>query len=257
MNMREGGSFALGIVVGMSLTLIALVYLPGCGDEASSLWFCGETQDVVIASLEFIVKLTGSLAWPISIFSIAFLFRQQIRLLISKIESLTAPGIGFSLVAKQGASADMALPLGEKLTKLNPNVLRSSPVARIEARIQEDLKELLPGEREGQLLTALAQTRLEAAFNLAYANIFGSQIRALKDLNQRGGTISRSEAELAFENFKSENKVFSNWPFDQYIMFLRHYLFIDEVQGDFILTDYGREFLAYLGRKGLSEDRMH
>jgi hypothetical protein len=257
MDIRRGGTFALGMIVGISSVLIALVYWPGCGEEVSSLWFCGETQDVVIASLDFIVKLTASLAWPISVFSIAVLFRQQIRHLISKIESLTALGLGVSMTAKQGMSADSDAPLGDKIAKLEPNVLRSSSVAQIEEWIQQDLMKLPKEKREEQLLTALAQTRLEAMFNLAYANIFGSQIKALRELNERGGHISRTDAEAAFEQLKIERKIFSDWTLDRYIWFLRHYGFIDEVQGDLVLSDYGKEFLAYLSRKGLSENRMN
>ena len=207
--------------------------------------------------LAILENLFSSIAWPLAAFAIFFTFRSQLRDLIPKIESISAPGVSIGMAKGQGNTPLGEPPIRPSIERLNPNVLRSAPLAGIEHSLQNDLNAVPVDQREAQLLTSLAQTRLESAFNLAYANIFGSQIRALRLLNDRGGKISRETADFEFKALQKEHQVFSDWSLDQYLNFLRHYLFIDEVQGEFVLTDFGREFLAHLSRKGLSEERLH
>jgi hypothetical protein len=203
-------------------------------------------------------NLIASLAWPLAVVAVVLIFKHQIRELIPKIENLTGPG-GMSIGLKrvQGAGLADEEPIKQTLEKLSPNVLRTQPLEKLEDSLRAELETLEVPQRIPVLLTALAQTRLESAFNLAYANIFGSQIRALRLLNDRGGKIDRASAEKEFAELKANTPAIQDWSLDLYLQFLRHYLFIDEVSGEFILTDFGREFLAYLSRRGLSDDRIN
>lgn len=208
--------------------------------------------------LLIVSNLISSLGWPIAAFVVVFTFRHQIREFIPKIEKLTGPGgMSIGLKAGQGNTPVGEEPVKKALEKLTPNVLRTQPMEKVEESLRTELLVLEEEQRIPVLLTALAQTRLESAFNLAYANIFGSQIRALRLLNDRGGKIDRTEAEKEFLDLKANTPALQDWSLDLYLKFIRQYLFIDEVEGQLILTDFGREFLAYLSRKGLSEDRMN
>ncbi len=93
MSFREGGKFALGLVFGLLSTVFVLVYWPGCGDTRSTLWFCGESPDVVIATLEFISQLANSLSWPIGILLLGLMFHRKINTLLGSITRIKAPGI--------------------------------------------------------------------------------------------------------------------------------------------------------------------
>jgi hypothetical protein len=81
------------MAIGVSATLIAFVYLPGCGQEVSSLWFCGESPSVVIATLDFIAKLIAAIAWPIVVLLLGLLFQGKINSLLGSMRRLKAPGI--------------------------------------------------------------------------------------------------------------------------------------------------------------------
>lgn len=175
-----------------------------------------------------------------------------------KIEKLTGPGgMSIGLKAGQGVGSSTEEPINRTLEKLSPNVLRTQPLQKLEDSLRKELQSLDESQRMPVLLKALAQSRLEGAFNLVYANIFGSKIRALRMLNERGGRIDRASAEKNFNELKSNTPAIQDWTLDFYLQFLRRYLFMDEISGYFILTDFGREFLAYLSRQGLSEDRMN
>lgn len=93
MRLLEGGKFALGITLGAVSTLAVIVYAPGCGDETSSLWFCGESQGVITASLDAIVRIIASIAWPTAIVILALLFQRNIIHLLSGITRLKAPWV--------------------------------------------------------------------------------------------------------------------------------------------------------------------
>ena len=67
------------------------------------------------------------------------------------------------------------------------------------------------------LLRNLATARVERDFERVYSEIFDSQIRALAELNQAGGTAPRADAVRFYEQVQQKfphafaDKTFSQW----------------------------------------------
>jgi hypothetical protein len=198
--------------------------------------------------------LAGKLAWPGVVVFIAWLFRASIRGFLNRIVNIRTAGLDVSAPTHQDVSSKAVLALTEQL---EPNILRSSPVAHIEMAIRSDLDKVPEDRKMHLLLTALAQTRLESVFNLAYANIFGSQIKGLRHLVNQGGSATWQEVEREFEVLQSTMPTLSGWSVETYLKYLVNYRLIETDALGVKITDFGREFLAYLPRVGLSEDRMN
>ncbi|MCF1710915.1 hypothetical protein L0V05_19065 [Tabrizicola sp. J26] len=199
----------------------------------------------------------AALSWPVSIIVVAILFRAPIKNAIDRIQRLSGSGFEVGLSAKQENALDNRSELREVLESLDPNVLRSVPQETIESSLRADLDKVSEEKRQSLLLTALAKSRLESAFNLAYANIFGSQIHLLRQLINRGGHVSQDELEREFAVLQSENSTFLDWTLSKYLEYLHFYNFVSKDEDGISITDFGREFLSYLSRMGLSEERLN
>jgi hypothetical protein len=134
---------------------------------------------------------------------------------------------------------------------MDPNVL-----SRFENSILDDLKKLNVTEKSPLLVTALAQAIAERIFAIAYANIFGSQIIALKELNTRGPHVLEA-AEKYFQELRARDPLFSDWNLGRYLRFLEVFEFIEQKDSTYSITAFGKEFLLFLTRYQLSEQRQH
>lgn len=205
--------------------------------------------------LEFIADMAGHVAWPIAIVVLALAFRSKVDELLPRITKIGSSGVELSL-PKQSTEASGELQSEEiSDTKLVP--LRDDVALSIERRNKEALDKFSSdaNEREELLLRALTAQQMEKNFLLVYQGIFGSQIRALRLLNERN--IPRAEAENLLKVLKAEEPALGDWTLDQYLNFLLRWRLISVDAEQIVITETGRNFLIFLVQQGLSEDRPH
>lgn len=201
-----------------------------------------------------LVNLARALAWPVAAFFILRLFRHELQALLPRLRRAGPGGVEFeaSQQRKQATAIADADP-GE--LRPVPGIERTPAIEQIERKLRESLQQFHEEERLNVAMATLAATRLDAHFAHTYNRIFGSQIRALRNLNQRGGAVPIDEAQQYFEGVKSEHSVFSNWTFGQYLNFLKQVMFIEERDNHIFLTDIGKAFLVFLVNYRLIEDK--
>jgi len=119
----------------------------------------------------------------------------------------------------------------------------------IKESIRNDLYGLCPnnaGDRENLLIHNLAVTRVAYFCESIYNQIFGSQIGALKHINERIA-VKANDLQPIYERAKAD------WPsihqgrsFEQWLEFMHKADLISRVGDTLELTHFGREFLRYL-----------
>lgn len=206
--------------------------------------------------LALVVEFVRVVAWPVAAAAAVVVLRQPVLSLIPRISTLRAPGIEVNIEsAKERQIAKTHSSEHESVIQESGRVVRNLPrteaIQQVEAKIRELLERFPQAEREDLLVNALAADRLERHFALAYINIFGSQIRALQLANERGGFISRAEAEKEFESLKQYTEPLKDWTLDRYTAFLESNEFVRRTPEGFQLTNFGRDFIGFLIRSGL------
>ncbi|NIZ63093.1 hypothetical protein DL239_19185 [Sedimentitalea sp. CY04] len=206
-----------------------------------------------IPYLILIFDLIKGMSWPLAVAVVAYFFSSELKDLIPRVSHVGKDGIVISpphQVVPELKKVESVEPSDKLLKEL------SDPSAIVlEEENRRSLEAVTDGTKEDRLLRALTIQQMYFGFARAYADIFGSQIRALKELNSNGKT--RSEAEAQFADLKKELPVFEKWSLDSYIKFLCDWNFIEEKNGRFEITLTGRNFLLYLVEFGLSEDRLN
>ncbi|MBN2742211.1 MAG: hypothetical protein JXR35_15060 [Rhodobacteraceae bacterium] len=212
--------------------------------------------------LQLLVETIQWVAWPIAAYLVALAFREPLSEILKKLRVISyGPGKAeFSVdqrtnpdALKSLISADRAGPL-EGAEEYSIARL-SNAQKEVRDHIAQDLNRF-PDERREEILTIeLALERLQKHFALAYANIFGSQIRALELLNQRQGRVSLSVAEDEFANLKREYEAFRDWSLPRYLQFLEDFNFVSVKDGSVEITPVGKDFIIWLDFHGLSKDR--
>ena len=109
------------------------------------------------------------------------------------------------------------------------------------------------------LLRHLAGTRLLLTFEQAYANIFGSQIKLLKRLNEAAGTgRPATYIDTYFQEVKEQYPDLPNdWDSSKYLEYLFSYMLIVESEGHYHITNLGVEYLTWIARRGKPEDKYY
>jgi hypothetical protein len=131
----------------------------------------------------------------------------------------------------------------------NPVLIDVEKIVRTEAEKYE------PGsEREKYLVRALASITTIGAFEITYANIFGSQLRALDDLRTHPeGMTVESLRRFFDEGLLTVPEAFRNRTFDQWLNYLLAInKLVQQENATITITVLGREFLKYIFQRGYS-----
>ncbi len=204
--------------------------------------------------LEFLSTVIPSLSWPIAATIIAWLFASEIPKLLPRLHKLGPAGVELYPHAPEQKRADGDIET--KLSEVELDPLTDAVAAELEANLLRQVDAMSPEEQKPRLVRALTEAQLTRSFALAYANIFGSQIAALEKLNSQ--SISREEAGGMFLELKASDPSFwGDLTLNQYLQFLFDWKFIDEQNGQLVITATGRNFLQFLVFSGLSKDRLH
>jgi hypothetical protein len=197
-------------------------------------------------------------AWPLALVIIVIffmiLFRRQIGNLIPHIRKIGRNGLETHPPQLLQKESEDRLPTKDFMREFDNAVWRAQ-----EDLIKKDLedKNLSIEGKINYLTKKLAVTSLARSFEFIYSSIWGSQIQILKLMNSQNGVpieVIKPFYDLASNNYPV---VFTNYPFEKYMDFLAvHGLILKKNDLSFI-TEYGREFLAFLVYTGKSEFRLY
>jgi hypothetical protein len=110
-------------------------------------------------------------------------------------------------------------------------------------------------QKRDLLIRVLAQAQLEAAFERIYNLIFGSQIVALRRLNE-AGRVSVEGSRAFFEPYTRQYpQIYNNYSFEQWANFLKNVGLVVQNGNLFEITDLGRDFLIYITARRLTENK--
>lgn len=180
--------------------------------------------------------LFKGVAWPLGLFCIVFLFREQLRARIPYIQQVGPAGAIFAEPQPQG-------PLISPAPLSVDHPLQT--VTELALAIGRELEEFAPEHRQNRLIRALAEARTLADFEATFASIFQSQINALSELSERPYTIA--EAEKYFEDFVIElnPELYAEWGFEQWSQFLISQRLVVANSEKVEITQKGRDFLDF------------
>jgi hypothetical protein len=209
--------------------------------------------------LEF-VKVLVPLGWPIVTVIVTLLLKGEIftflRTILQRNFEFELPG-GFKGkvdAAEQQKSADQN-PAAKELTEAAPNPSQSPALNRIVTELQNALTKIDKQARETTLVRALAETRLRAGHEFLYNRIFGSQISALKRLNEIG-QATVDDARQFFKPYAEQfPQLYSKYGFDKWAGFLESNGLVVQKDGLMEISDFGRDFLVYLTTMRLPENK--
>lgn len=208
-----------------------------------------------------IIRALAQIAWPIAFVTLGVIFKAEFRSFLASLGkrgwSFKTPG-GFEATVADAGQQQLASdnPAAEKLPE--KPTFDSSPrpaVNIIEARIRSELDSVEPGKKEAVLLRALAQSRLEGGHEFTYNRIFGSQILALKRLNE-AGRVTLDDALEFFKPYAEQfPTVYRSYGFDGWFGFLKNNALVQQNCDIIEITPFGRDFLIYITEKRLTENK--
>ncbi|WP_143597869.1 MULTISPECIES: hypothetical protein [unclassified Thioclava] len=210
--------------------------------------------------IALLVEALRWLSWPVAIVVIAFIFREPLKGLLRNIKHLTVGNNRAEFIPQQRGNSgalDDSLPGEQRSNKVLPILEENLTPAQREIRdsVREELEDHPEHERLEILIAAVAKERLLRHFASAYSNIFGSQIRALELLNQRGGQISLEEARKEYAILQKELTDLASVPFEGYIRYLTDFRLVDVDAECIRLTPIGRDFVIWLNAIGANKDK--
>lgn len=200
------------------------------------------------------------MAWPVCalIFGIIFLFifRKPITDFISRIKSLGKKGINVDTPQDTQISENE----NKYVEELMSEVEASPMLLDLEDNIKKELGEKnldYTGDASKILMRHLAATQIGLTFERTYQDIFGSQIKLLKQLNNkiRSG-FTKEEIDGYFHNLKTIYGEFKDWETDNYIQFLLESGLILTKDDGYGITIRGVEFLLWLIKNSRDEDKF-
>lgn len=131
---------------------------------------------------------------------------------------------------------------------------RTDAIRRIELELHKSAAAISDGNQIDVIIRDLAQARLDTHFALTYNSIFGSQISFLKLLRERGG-IPQEDAESFFVDLQKRFEDFDSWTLETYTSFLEAQELIKQDVSRVVITDIGNDFLLFLYRTRLTENK--
>ncbi len=122
-----------------------------------------------------------------------------------------------------------------------------------EANVRARFDEIEPTEREAFLSRTITMLMVLSIYEMAWLNIFGSQLRALNQLNNR--MLTHEELRHFYdEGAANLPQLYQNRTYESWLAFLRTSVLVRD-EGDRIqITVRGREFLRYVVQSGYDQN---
>ena len=219
--------------------------------------------------IEAINELLKTIAWPTVSLIVLFVLKAPISDLIRRIKKIgyDKAGIETESINTQKDKKDKKpidflsresnnKNIEKALALFKPETIEYFENAiKLETNL-ESYKE--PTDRVNVLYRYSQALYLIMHFNRIYERIFGSQIRLLQILNGSQREDKRS-LKVFYDSVKDRNpSVFENYPYDQYLEFLKsNDLILFEPNGEIKITILGRDFIKYIVETGLSTEKLN
>lgn len=222
------------------LVYIALVVL----GYASFLWIMKEISSELAETILNYIKV---LAWPFLVLLIVLAFRPNIAQLITRLEEFDIPMLG----------KGKATPLIQQ-ESYPPQPDRSLPQPEYDALLKEKEKEI-EGLKDNtqKLIEKLTVAEIELDFERIYNFIFSNQIDLLLKINNYP-QVDFSFIENHFSNMQKLYPVFvdKGWSVNEYLVYLHNSGLLSLAGGKYLVSQKGKAFLSYLGRKNYKKIGM-
>lgn len=233
-NWRELGSVLLAILsfVKWPVTLIVIVYaIKAIPDYANGIRI---NWDLLLRYIDVII-------WPTVVVGALWFMKPNLPNLLDRLEELNIFGNNARFGKKQNQETETQ---AEELKEINPNASKPTEKTNADFQIADD-----------NTHNSLSSYEAAVAFAQVYADIFGTQIDALRRLNDyRDGLKAEGFNDILEEHKRlSKGKGFNDIvPFMQFLLRNTLVLFEAETQ-TYQLTNAGYYFLVYLYRAELLE----
>jgi hypothetical protein len=229
-----------------------------------------------------LVTLIIGISWPVAAVWIARIYQLDIRLLLPRVRKAGPTGIEFDAVQQQQHNKSDVLPgelkapaetaeateiaaVSKQLEtdkssgqlKMLPGVNRSKAVAVLEEKLHESLKNYSVDIHVDILLHYLAEARLETIFEKIYRGIFGSQIAALRLVSKSPRATFADLFKLFFPYKEKDQEFYEKYGFEGWMGFLETEGLLITKNENIEITDLGLEFLQYLDRRRLPENKPY
>lgn len=203
--------------------------------------------------------------WPqaiIIIFVISLCkFTPNIRRLLDRIKRVGREGISFSETEAQPVPPTSMEEIKDKTDQFSQNnTVTITTIALTQNALKEFINKqsLNDNEKISLLIKELAETFFYLRCQATYNSIFGSQIQLLKKLNlYRIQGLSVSEIEKYFNDASALFPDFyAKWNSVMYLNFLHQSHLITMNRDNYCITEFGVDFLVWLQRAGVSENKF-
>lgn len=188
-----------------------------------------------------------------------FVFRSQIGQLISQINSIKKDGIKINSLPETQKAIE-----GNKALEKYLKESEDSPVLKVVIEdINKDLEErgmnINNSATVVPLIKFLAIEKIFVHFERSYRIIFGSQIWLLKTLNESKNVgMNAQNMQSRFSHIqKTHPEFYKEKLLDDYLRFLVDAKLIFNKANIWYLTDVGIEFLIWITRNGLPENKPY
>ena len=227
----------------------------------------------IIESIELFLYACAHVAWPIALYSLAFMFRDDIRSLFIRVSQISVGQNTLNLRAEAQQEAEsggkvfsakgglMDDPSQESDSEAYDRLMTfhdSETLDSSERIIERDLAEnnLSDEQRQKVLIRHLAHTQMISEFQLISMSVFGSQIELLSQLNENFPNGMNHEAvRNFFDNVRSAYvQEFDSWDLGRYLLYLEEGTSLLRRDAERIyITGKGREYLIWRTQNGIAK----
>jgi hypothetical protein len=221
----------------------------------------------VFEGIKTVLDPLSNASWPITMGVIAWVFRDPVKSMISRVRQLSGFGGTADFTASDAISHQQSAKVSTTASLSAPadtnNFPPSDPVYDIlDRQLETHLDQLVKGGDNVKLAWAIRQRSVSEATRIHEANyrvIFGSQIHALKTLNVVG-TGAVSEFESFYETVRSnpaweamhKDRTFEQW--GQFLIGAAYVVLVEDSDPKTVqITPFGKQFLQWMVLAGVPD----
>lgn len=223
------------------------------------------------------VEITNVIAWPVAVLVtvvlLALIFRHGLLEALARWRGFKGFGIDADLTGTSLRQVEAQKKVEEPLPpQLPPPKLPQQSVTQppakppasvlyesFDSNLRARLEEAFPNDKNTQVDWAIrvnSQTLVERVHETHYRVIFGSQIAALKALNQLGAIPIERGRELYNLAATSFPAWFERMTFENWYGFLLISGYVERLEGDNArLTNLGKDFIIWMAARGVLENK--
>jgi len=153
-------------------------------------------------------------------------------------------------------------PNNDSVQELIDRIGNSIVISNLEVSIKAELEGkglVIEGDTNKVLIRYLAGTQLLLEFERIHSYIFGSQLFLLKQLNKAiPDGLTENDVMLHYENVKKRfAETFFDWDCEKYLTYLYSRILITKAEetGNIHITNLGVEYLTWITRNGIDDDK--